>query len=149
MPRWTYKLQLVMLFDYEGGRMCVQVQSWQVSNACIGGEYTGITQLCMYGGFSWGFLVSNLWYWKCGSFSLKTTFTWVYTRWNKVFSNFLLEKWHIWWEKITFVRLIDSQNCNHGWKHIMQGQNCIVFQRCPCLIFNHGNIRAYFFEFFA
>jgi hypothetical protein len=60
MPRWTYKLQLVMLFDYEGGRMCVQVESWQVFNACIGVEYTGITQLCMYGGLSSGFLVPNL-----------------------------------------------------------------------------------------
>jgi hypothetical protein len=49
-----------MLFDYERGRMCVQVESWQVSNACIGGEYAGITQLCMYGGLSSGFLVSNL-----------------------------------------------------------------------------------------
>lgn len=62
-----------MLFDYEGGRMCVQVESWQVSNACIGHEYAGITQLCMYGGLSSGFLVSNLWYWKCGGFPLKTT----------------------------------------------------------------------------
>jgi hypothetical protein len=69
MPRWTYKLQLVMLFDYEGGRTCVQVESWQVSNACIGGEYAGITELCMYGGLISKF--SQIFCWKSDTFGGK------------------------------------------------------------------------------
>jgi hypothetical protein len=36
------------------------------------------------------------------------------------------------------------------WNHTMEGlkmlSHCIVFQGCPCLNFNHGNIGTYFFQ---
>jgi hypothetical protein len=41
---------------------------------------------------------------------------------------------------------------NIGWKHTTGGpkmlSHCIVFEGCPCLNFNHGNIGAYFSNFF-
>jgi len=50
------------------------------------------------------------------------------------------------------VRLIIVRNMA-GWKHITNGQkmlsHCTIFQGCPCLNFNHGNIKAYFSKNFT
>jgi hypothetical protein len=68
---------------------------------------------------------------------------WLWQHWLKIVDSYLL--WNL-DEIIQFAPII-------GWKHTTRGPKtlsyCIVFQGCPCLNFNHGNIGAYFCKCFA